>query len=113
MTQHYRHYWGPQFSNRFNFQWNIIRHTSFVAITASEGGGYEVSPAPQRFVGSALFQVCSIAPHEGGVTFSVMIVDPTAIVSGEGYRAVALWPSALRLWTDITVFDASDPWGQN
>lgn len=77
-------------------------------VTASEGPGYDVAPAPQRFLGHAYFQVSSVAPHDGGVTFWVIIGD---IWDGGPWNH---WPPGpLNLWTDITVFDPSDPSGQN
>src|SRR5258708_155662 len=87
MAQHFRHFWGPQKTARFNFQWDAIRHDSFVVITASEGSprqeGLFFDPsAPERFVGSAHFQVSSVAPHDGGVTFWVIIGDAKALLSG-------------------------------
>ena len=114
MPNHYRHFWGPQQSNVFNFQWDIIKHDSFVVITASEGPGYDVGPAPQRFVGKAFFEVHSVSPHDGGVTFWVVMNEFNVIQFGDGAAVVVVpWTSPLNLWTDITVFDASDNWGQN
>jgi hypothetical protein len=110
MAQHYRHFWGPQVSQKFNFQWDIIRHDSFVVITACEGPGYDVGPAPQRIVGEAFFQVASVCPHDGGVTFWVLMGSHTGGSYGVGFTT---WRETLNLWTDITVFDASDNWGQN
>src|SRR4030095_1101434 len=94
--QVYRFCYGPQRTNTFNFQWDIIRHDSFVVITASEGR--EVvedhmmiynSQSPNRFVGAARFTVDNIAPNDGGVTFHVTID----------------WGSLLTLWVDIIVFN--------
>jgi|GEM_PF-1901750 hypothetical protein len=114
MAQHFRHFWGPQKTARFNFQWDAIRHDSFVVITASEGSprqeGLFFDPsAPERFVGSAHFQVSSVAPHDGGVTFWVIIGDAKALLSG----FFNWWVDPLNLWTDITVFDPGEPSGQN
>jgi hypothetical protein len=114
MPQHFRHYWGPQSTARFNFQWSIIRHDSFVVVTASEGPGYDVGPAPQRFVGDSPFIVCNVAPHDGGVTFMVVIGGLGGITNQDRSYIEDVWGKGpLNLWTDITVFDGSDQWGQN
>jgi hypothetical protein len=115
MAQHWRHFWGPQKTGKFNFQWDAIRHDSFVVITASEGEprqeGVFVDPSsPRRFVGSAHFQVSSVAPHDGGVTFWVIIGDPKATFSPAFFN---WWVDPLNLWTDITVFEPGEPSGQN
>jgi hypothetical protein len=92
----HRFCWGPQFTRPFNFEWGIIRHDSFVVITASEGRErvedrviLYTSQSPQRHLGAARFTVDNIAPYDGGVRFHVTID----------------WPSPLILWTDIIVFD--------
>ncbi len=92
----YRWSWGPRFSQKFNFQWDIIDHRSFVVITASEGREVVedrtilyTTESPNRFVGDARFTVDNIAPHDGGVTFHV---------------TVDFW-RPLMLWTDIIVFN--------
>ena len=95
--QGYRFCYGPQSTRTFNFQWDIISHFSFVAITASEGQeGFEDgvgvvldSGSPHRFVGDARFTVDNVSPHDGGVTFHVTID----------------FPRRLTLWIDIIVFD--------
>jgi hypothetical protein len=109
MAQHYRHFYGPQNSGDFNFQWDIIRHDSFVVITASEGHGYDVAPAPQRIIQDFFFQVWNVAPHDGGVAFRVLILEREWL-RNEGFAFVDVTEN---LWIDITVFDASDPAGQN
>jgi hypothetical protein len=88
--------WGPQTTGRFNFGWNIINHTSYVVITASEGQeGFEggtvllTTASPRRFLGLARFTVDNVSPHDGGVEFHVTID----------------WPQPITLWTDIFVFD--------
>ena len=105
--QHYRHFWGAWNSNVFTFWWDIIKHDSFVVITASEGPGYDVQAAPQRFVGDAGFIVGSVAPFDGGVKVWVIMTG------GSSGSLSSLWSHPLNLWTDITVFDPADPWGQN
>lgn len=92
----YRFCYGPQSTNTFNFQWDIINNQSFVLITASEGSEHAEecqmlydTGSPHRFVGGARFTVDNIAPHNGGVTFHVTID----------------WPRLLTLWVDIIVFD--------
>jgi hypothetical protein len=96
--QGYRFCYGLQYTRVFNFQWDIIRNTSFVVITASEGmEGVDVdsrtitynSASPRKFVGSARMTVDNISPHDGGVTFHVTID----------------WGSLLMVWIDIIVFD--------
>ncbi len=110
MPSHVRHFWGRQKTAQFNYNWGAIRHDSFVVITASEGNppdGKIFDPTrPVRFVGSAHFQVSSVAPHDGGVTFWVIIGDAKAITSGNFFN---WWIDPLNLWTDITVFDPGDP----
>jgi hypothetical protein len=94
--QAFRYCWGSFRNVRCNFQWDIITHTSFVVVTASEGREsvedgviLQRTDSPQRFIGAARFSVNSIAPHDGGVTFQVSID----------------WDEPLLLWTDIIVFD--------
>jgi hypothetical protein len=107
MPQHWRHFWGPQGGNIFNFEWDIIQHDSFVVITAGEGPGFGASDfPPERFVGNAAMMVGGVAPHTGGVTFWMLIEDGTH--NGAGWEG-----GLLNVWTDITVFDATDPSGQN
>jgi hypothetical protein len=106
--QHYRHFYGPQKTAPFNFQWDIINRRSFVVITASEGSP-DGSGNPNRIIGNAHFQVSSVAPHDGGVTFWVIIGD--AKVLHDGF--FNWWIDPLPTWVDITVFDPSDPSGQN
>ena len=93
----WHHCWGPNGTNTYNFQWDIINHQSVVAIMASEGrepfepgvGQLLTSNSPERFVGAARFTVDNISPHDGGVTFH-LTVD---------------WSNALTVWTTILVFD--------
>jgi hypothetical protein len=93
---HWRHLWQNVGPGTFNFNWDAIQHDSYVAVTVAEA---RTSPlVPDRFIGDAWPYVLSIAPHDGGVTFMV------------------LWQSAfptLNIWTDITVFDPTDPSGTN
>jgi hypothetical protein len=115
MAQSYRHFWGPQFSRQFGFNWDIIRHDSVVVITASEGPGYDVPPSPQRFDGNAVFLVGGIAPGDGGVTFWVLMVDPASQqgTPDSPVFCMAPWNGTLNLWTDITVFAPEEFVGQN
>jgi hypothetical protein len=113
MPQHYRHYWGNQIANQFNFEWDAIQHDSYVVITAAEGPAPGSSDfPPERFVGNASLVVGSIAPHTGGVTFWIFYLDGTqegAWWMGSYYQ----YDGGLSLWTDITVFDPGDPAGTN
>src|SRR5512135_1293917 len=94
MPKHARYYWGRRNgTSRYDFTWSEIQHDSVVVITASEGQPPVTANAPERFVGAAPFLVMNVAPRDGGVTFAVRIE----------------WPSPIGLWTDITVFDRSDP----
>jgi hypothetical protein len=99
MAFHHRQFWGLQKTNIYTFRWNVIRENSFVLITASEGSRNAAGPA-NRFVGSAHFQVSSIAPFNGGVSFWVIIGDAKAITTG----FFNWWIDPLPVWTDITVF---------
>lgn len=107
-ARHWRHFWGRKKTGIFNFQWDIINVRSNVVITASEGQP-DALGNPNRFVGAAHFQVSSVAPHSGGVTFWVIIGDARAVHDG----FFNWWIDPLPLWTEITVFDPSDPSGQN
>jgi hypothetical protein len=94
--QHWRHLWRNAGAGLFTFGWDAIRHDSYVLVTAAEGSISDV--VPSRFVGDAWFEVDSIAPFDGGVSFMV------------------LWQVAyprLNVWTDITIFDPNDPHGTN
>ncbi|MFE6054882.1 hypothetical protein ACFQ6N_29360 [Kitasatospora sp. NPDC056446] len=77
--------WTPG-NGTFNLQipWDVIGTDSTVIVTASEidGNGH-------RFVGSAPFQVSSIAPANGVVTFKIAIG----------------WNSPLPMRTDVTVLN--------
>ncbi|MFJ9694778.1 hypothetical protein [Kitasatospora sp. NPDC101183] len=77
--------WTPS-HGVFNLQlpWNVIGIDSTVVITASEidGNGH-------RFVGAAPFQVSSIAPANGIVTFKINID----------------WGSSIPMRTDVLVFN--------
>ena len=86
----YRHLWTH--ADRFGIftvNWDIIKHDSYVNITASEArlGSY----VPDRFIGGArpVF-VGSIAPQDGYVQFSMWW----------GLMDI----SYLNIWTDIIVF---------
>ncbi|MFE4517418.1 hypothetical protein ACFRMQ_24850 [Kitasatospora sp. NPDC056783] len=78
-------FWSPG-NGTFNLQipWNVIGTDSTVVITASE-----IDSNNNRFVGAAPFQVSSIAPGNGIVTFKINIG----------------WNSPLPMRTDILVFN--------
>ena len=63
-----------------------------VIVTASEGKPPSTN-SPDRFIGDAGFTVMNIAPWDGGVSFGVRIE----------------WDERIGLWTDITVFDRTEP----
>ncbi|MET7683826.1 hypothetical protein [Streptomyces sp. NPDC005423] len=77
--------WSPG-NGTFNLQlpWNVIGTNSTVVITASEIDGNG-----NRLVGAAPFQVSSIAPGSGLVTFKISIG----------------WSSPLPMRTDVLVFN--------
>ncbi|MFE4592245.1 hypothetical protein [Streptomyces laurentii] len=77
--------WSPG-NGVWNLQipWNVIGVNSTVVITASEIDGNG-----NRFVGAAPFQVSSIAPAAGVVTFKINID----------------WGSPLPMRTDVVVFN--------
>jgi hypothetical protein len=93
---HWRHLWRGAGAGYYTFSWPAIQHDSFVTVSVSEGHISDL--VPDRFIGDAWPQVLSVAPFDGGVTF--LILWQTA------------WPT-LDIWTDITVFDPSDPAGTN
>jgi len=96
--QHWRHLWvnAPRLA-RYTFWWPIIRNDSFVVVTAAEG---EISATvPDRFMGDARPMVVgNIAAHDGFVEFTLWWYGPFPY---------------LNIWTDITVFDPTDPSGAN
>ncbi|MFF2073878.1 hypothetical protein ACFVXG_03885 [Kitasatospora sp. NPDC058162] len=77
--------WTPSHGT-FNLQipWNVIGIDSTVVITASE-----IDSNGNRFVGAAAFQVSSIAPGNGIVTFKINIG----------------WSSSIPMRTDVLVFN--------
>ncbi|MET4923162.1 hypothetical protein P3L51_12510 [Streptomyces sp. PSRA5] len=77
--------WTPG-NGTFNLQlpWNVIGVDSTVVVTASE-----IDSNGRRLVGAAPFQVSSIAPSSGLVTFKINIG----------------WSSALPMRTDVLVFN--------
>lgn len=77
--------WSPG-NGTFNLQlpWSVIGVDSTVVVTASE-----IDANGNRFVGSAAFQVSSIAPGNGVVTFKINIG----------------WNSPLPMRTDVLVFN--------
>lgn len=90
MPQLIRAYWGHH-HGRITLTLNDgdITHRSVVLATASEGDTGNSTASPQRFVGSATFRVCNIAPFDGGVHL-VVEID---------------WDEGLPLWTDIVIMD--------
>jgi hypothetical protein len=98
VIEHWRHLWiGAPRLARYTFWMPSIKNNSFVVVTAAEG---RISASvPDRFIGAAKpIVVGNIAAHDGFVEFT-------------------LWWSGdfpyLNIWTDITVFDLSDPSGSN
>ena len=103
-TQHWQHLWrnAPN-GAKFNFSWPIITRFSSVVITAAEARllGRPNFKGPDRFIGDAVrMHVTNIAPHDnaGGVEFMIF---------WDGN-----FPN-LNVWTDITVFDPTEPSGSN
>ncbi|MEU6994526.1 hypothetical protein ABZ953_28195 [Streptomyces sp. NPDC046465] len=78
-------WWGPG-NGTWNLpiDWSVINPNSTVIITASEVDGNGV-----RFVGSAAFDVSSIAPRNGQVIFKINIG----------------WGSAIPMRTDVLVIN--------
>lgn len=77
--------WSPgNGTHNLQIAWNVIGIDSTVVITASEIDGNG-----NRFVGGAPFQVSSIAPGNGVVTFRINIG----------------WGSPLPMRTDVLVFN--------
>lgn len=96
--QHWRHLWAnaPRLAS-YTFWWPIIRKDSYVVVTAAEA---RISgDPPERFIGDA-------KPIVTG-----------NVAAQEGYVEFTLWWQGdfpyLNIWTDITVFDPSDPSGMN
>jgi hypothetical protein len=98
MIEHWRHLWvgAPRLSH-YTFWWPIIQNDSYVLVTAAEG---KISATvPDRFMGAAVPMIVgNIAAHAGYVEFTLWWYGN--------------YPY-LNVWTDITVFDASDPQGAN
>jgi hypothetical protein len=97
-AQHWRHLWlGADRLARYTFWWPIIGNRSFVLVTAAQAR--LSATVPDRFMGDAKPIVAgNIAAHDGFVEFTLWWYGD--------------FPS-LNLWTDITVFDPSDPSGVN
>ncbi|MBT2409156.1 hypothetical protein J7I94_01040 [Streptomyces sp. ISL-12] len=77
--------WSPgNGTHNLQLPWNVIGTDSTVVVTASEIDGNG-----NRFVGAAPFQVSSIAPGNGVVTFKISIG----------------WDSPLAMRTDVLVFN--------
>jgi hypothetical protein len=91
--QHIHMLWHGAVSGNYGFNWDAISINSVVLITAAEGRvGTET---PDRFNGFAAMEVRNIIPRPGRVEFKLEID----------------WERPLEVWTDITVFDATDPLG--
>ena len=96
--QHWRHLWrgAPRLAN-YTAWWDIILHDSFVVITAAEAN--LSASVPGRFIGDARPVIAgSIAPQDGFVLFTLWWYGDFPY---------------LDIWTDITVFDRTDPSGTN
>jgi len=97
--QHWRVLWMhvPRLVT-YTLNWKVIRHHSYVIITAAEDLGYGgFGSRPERQIGDAKpMYVGNIAPFDGGVQFTI---------NWDGD-----FPS-LNVWTDFTVF--CDPGGEH
>ncbi len=97
-AEHWRHLWNPAARlDHFTFWWPIIKNDSFVVITAAEA---RISAlVPDRVMGDAKpIVVGNIAAHDGFVEFTLWWYGNFPY---------------LNIWTDITVFDPTDPSGAN
>ncbi|QFQ28708.1 hypothetical protein [Bacillus thuringiensis] len=95
---HWRHLWNqaPRLVE-YTFNWSVIRHDSYVLITAAEARTSAV--IPDRFIGAAKpIVVGNIAPFDGGVKFTLWWYGDFPY---------------LNIWTDFTIFDPNDPSGSN
>src|SRR5262245_9006715 len=95
---HWRHLWlnAPGLAD-YTFWWPAITHESYVVITAAEAN--RTASVPGRFIGAARPIIAgSIAPQDGYVWFTLWWYGNFPY---------------LNIWTDITVFDPSDPHGTN
>jgi hypothetical protein len=95
---HWRHLWrsAPRLSV-YTFGWDIIQHGSYVLITAAEAD--LTAQVPARFIGDAKpIVVGNIAPQDGQVQFTMWWMGDFPY---------------LNIWTDITIFDPTDPQGTN
>src|ERR1700722_5770201 len=96
--QHWRHLWlnVPRLAD-YTFWWPIIQQDSYIMIAAAEAD--LTAQTPGRFIGDARPIVTgSIAPQAGYVLFPLWWYGDFPY---------------LNIWTDITVFDPSDPSGTN
>jgi hypothetical protein len=97
MPSHKRVFWGYHSGiKRYQLLWQQVTRKSVVLISAAEANPPELGAftfVPSRFVGDAVFSVENIAPQDGSVIF---VID-------------VRWPDPLPLWTDVTLFDPSDP----
>ena len=98
-AQHVRHLWiRAAHRGIYRINWEIVRHDSFLVITAAEARLGRLMP--DRFIGDARpIMVGSIAPQDGFVEFSMFWPQ------GPGFGSFPY----LNIWTDTTVFDPSDP----
>jgi hypothetical protein len=96
MPRHARVFWGHHNGiKRYQLNWRPVKKESVVLISASEGPPPDPQAfvmIPNKFVGDAVFKVENIAPDTGMVVFVIQID----------------WPEPLPLWTDVTLFDATD-----
>jgi hypothetical protein len=96
---HWRHLWNnaPRLAV-LTANWpGVIRHDSYVIITAAEAR--TSSLIPDKFIGAAKpIVVGNIAPFDGGVNFILWWYGDFPY---------------LNIWTDFTVFDPSDPSSTN
>jgi hypothetical protein len=91
-VQHWRILWrGAPCFQVYTAFWRDIHHDSVVVITAVEA--LPSNLVPDRFIGAAMqILVGSIAPFDGGVTFSM------------DWENNSVFPQ-LDIWTDITLFE--------
>jgi hypothetical protein len=93
MPKHWRHlFQSAARGSDFHIWWSIIKHDSYVVVTAAEAQLTENPPG--RFKGDAWPVIAGcIAPQDGNVLFTLWWYGD--------------YPY-LNVWTDITVFDPGD-----